>query len=211
MKQRCCILLFMLMAVLVKSNAQISVGFRNSHFASVQYTFANHTAVAVEQSLFAEKLQCQHIRLYGIYPPLQLTSRINLSGEAYFGTTYNGSYQDMGAVVTANANIFHGNNEKATGRTNIYASVNPHYDTTLKYKTCFAAGFETHLCRSISFVSEYTTIPEYRQSEQRLRCGFRFFIMSQNYGSLSVQPLVSIPLEELPQNSRFHVNFTYTF
>ena len=55
-------------------------------------------------------------------------------------------------------------------------------------------------------MAQYTTIPEYRLSEKRVRAGFIF-----SYKELQVTPMLSIPVGEEIKSMRILCSFQYKF
>ena len=108
-------------------------------------------------------------------------SHITIKCKPYFGGNYRADYCDFGVRLGALYRI---------GRVGLGADINPHYDSGYKYKTCWRAGASFRVYKELRLVAEYTTIPEYRESEKRVRFGFR-------YGTerMWVMPLISAGIE----------------
>ena len=84
--------------------------------------------------------------------------------------------------------------------------VNPHYDSALDYLTCFTAGTDIHLYKGITFLMQYSTVPEYRMKEERCKLGLRFA-----YGNLSVTPMLSVPTDGEGKHIRLLCSFDFSF
>ena len=201
--------LFFLLATLLlflSARAQSnSVGIRNGRFIQLEHTFARHIPLMIEHSMYSDKISRQYFRLHAGYRQEWLKNHLRLSGIAYWGSEHNGNYQDMGVFVSAGYDF---------GKKHEYllqTTLNPHYDTGLKYKTCIGVLACLHVYRLASFCLEYTNLPEYRQSENRIRTGVRLRLTHPEWGQLSVTPLVSIPVDERYEKIRLHVDFAYLF
>ena len=181
------------------------ISMRDSRFIQFQHTFMHHWPVMLEHSIYSEKISLQHFRIHAGYQHQILEDRLTMEFLGYFGSTHKGSYQDYGAFVRMAYRFDADDNYSLQG------ILNPHYDTGLDYKTCFAFSTYVGFCKVAAFYLEYTTIPEFRQSEERVRTGARIRINSPQYGTLAVTPMLSIPLQQRYEKIRLHVNFTYQF
>lgn len=181
------------------SYAQFSVGIRDNRYAFVQYLLDSHYTFKIEQSIFSEKIGFQTLRAYAGYQS-SIHDAIDYMVEAYFGATYNRSYSTAGGIISAKY-VF-------INRLGIKASLNPHYDSTLGYSTCFLAGAFVGLSKEIDLIAAYTTIPEFRMSEKRILMGFDFHV-----SRLTVSPHVSIAAgsNHKAKNLRVLVSFSYCF
>lgn len=160
--------------------AQFGIGLRDTRYVNVNYTFARYFNLELEHSVYAEKFKCQHIRFAAAYT--RDVSNWRFQAKPYFGTLYNGNYYDLGALATVQY--------RPIERLALEGTLNPHYDSGLKYKTCFRVGATCQVYKALSLVAQYSTIPEYRESEKRVRAGLRFDV-----DHLWVMPLLSIPVE----------------
>ncbi len=177
--------------------AQFGLGMRDTRYLNVNYTIAERFNVELEHSIFAEKFKYQHVRLSASYTlPIK---HFELAVKPYFGTLYSGDYCDVGALLSVRY--------RPVRPLTLCGTFNPHYDSGLKYKTCFMLGAECVVYRALSVVAHYTTIPEYRESERRVRAGLRLDV-----NSLWVQPLLSIPVKSGETKSlRVAVSMGYRF
>ena len=107
--------------------AQFGIGLRDTRYVNVNYTFARYFNVELEHSVYAEKFKCQHIRFAAAYT--RDVSNWRFQAKPYFGTLYNGNYYDLGALATVQY--------RPIERLALEGTLNPHYDSGLKYKTCF--------------------------------------------------------------------------
>ncbi len=144
------------------ASAQFGLGLRDTRFVNINYTFANAYNVELEHSLYDEAFKLQHLRLAFTYQTD--IKHFTIRCKPYFGTTYNTAYYDFGLQASV---IYH------IGRVQLGATINPHYDSGLKYKTCWSAGAACRVYKIFSVTAQYTTVPEFRQSENRIRAGFR--------------------------------------
>ena len=196
--KRLCTVVSMLMLCLINVPAQISVGMRDNRHVYGSYLLKGHYRFCVEQSLYAEKIGYQTLRGYIGYSDNLLD--IDYSGDVYAGSAYNGDYYNIGALLGARY--------KAAGRIIINARINPHYDSALGYKTCWEAGAGVVITDNINVIASYTTIPEYRMSEKRVRAGFEFSVKQ-----LSVSPCLSVATSGAGKSKtlRALMSFSYKF
>lgn len=178
--------------------AQFGVGVCDNRFIYGDFTFLKHWEVSLEQSVFSEKPAYQYLRAYAGYKGEW--KNIAYKGQAYFGAAYNGSYNSYGAKI--------GVNYRVVPRFYVKAILNPHHDSGYGYETCFLAGCGVVLTDNIDVIAAYTTIPEYRMSEKRLRGGFDFHV-----GKLSVIPEASIAVSgsSRAKTLRTVIGFRYDF
>lgn len=191
--------LLIMMLCLYSSYAQFSVGMRDNRYAFGQYLLNSHYSFKIEQSIFSEKIGFQTLRAYAGYQS-ELHDVLDYMAEAYFGSAYNRSYNVTGAIISAKYAF--------VKRLGIKASLNPHYDSTLGYSTCFLAGAFVGLSKDIDITAAYTTIPEYRVSERRVQLGFDFHV-----SHLIVSPRLSIAAggNQKAKNLRSLISFSYQF
>lgn len=176
--------------------SQLNVGLRDIRYAYVSYEFKNDWEAKLEHSIYSEKFGFQKIRAYMAYR--HTWGNFTLKANAYASTLWNADYQDFGANVSAGYKILK--------PWNIEATVNPHYDTENKYKTFFTVSTDVQIIKYLGVIAQYTTIPEYRLSENRVRAGFIF-----SYGGLSVTPMLSIPVDGKVKSLRVLCSFEYKF
>ena len=175
--------------------AQIAVGTRDNQYIYGEFQHKGWM-VKLEESVFAEKMAHQYLRLYAGYRyEMPLWS---LSVQPYFGTSYNGNYCSSGCLVTGKYHLM--------DKYHFKAILNPHYDSGYKYETNFLIGAGADLSSQIGIKLEYQEMPIYRMKEKRLKCGFIF-----RTGNLSASPQLSIPTEGETKNIRCIVDFRYCF
>lgn len=170
-------LIAFLTIVCIVAKSQVSVGLRESQYAFAAISFCNHWSTKIEESLYSEPIDYQRIRLYAGYS----IRKERFSGELllYVSTLWNGKYKDYGAKFITNVELL--------SFWDVDLTINPHFDTGLSYKTCYSMGTGLKITKDISFLLHYSTIPEYRISEKRIRLGARF-----RSKKLSVTPELSI-------------------
>ena len=180
-----------------------SLLFRDSRFLQFRYRFAHHYALALEHSIYPNKLSNQYFRFYGgaAFHP---TQRLTLSAEAYFGSIYRDTYQNSGAFLSA-AYVF------GSDRLMFKATFNPHYDTTFYYESCYGFLLQWRTSRVVSLLGQFTNTPEYRQPERRIRTGFSVSLTQPPFGTLTATPLLSIPIDGRYEQIRLHINLAYQF
>lgn len=182
-----------------------TLSMRDSRYVQFTHSFLHsHLPVTLEHSIYSEKISLQHFRLYAGYST-DIGKHLQLSLTAYAGSTHKGSYQDYGARF--DGTLFF----DSAHRYNALAVINPHQDSGLGYKTCYSLSTQLGFLPMAALHAEYTTIPEFRQSEQRIRVGICLHVESVRYGQLRVTPLLSIPLRQRYEKIRLHVNFDYHF
>lgn len=191
------IVLSLMLMVSLTSLAQFGLGMRDTRYVNVNYTFKNRMGIELEHSVFSEKFKYQHVRLSAFYTlPVK---KFEFQVKPYFGTLYCGDYYDLGAFVNARYHVLK--------PLVLCGTFNPHYDSGFEYKTCFMLGAECNVYKALSLVAQYTTIPENRESEKRVRAGLKFDV-----SRLWVEPLVSIPVEGMSHKSvRVAVSMGYQF
>lgn len=206
MRQVICILIFLSVSSVNILMAQTNrIAMRDSRFLQFQHVFFKHMPLMLEHSIYSEKISLQHFRLYAGYKHQFVNNHLRLQCLAYWGSTHNGMYQDYGAFVAASYHFDSDDNYS------LHATLNPHYDTGLNYKTC--CSFETYVgvFKVAALYLAFSNIPEFRQPEDRIRAGVRLRIQSLAHGTLSVCPQMSIPLQQRYEKIRLHVNFAYCF
>lgn len=162
------------------AQGQISVGVRDNRHIFGEYLLKGKYQFRLEQSVYSEKIGFQSLRADVGYT--SSIAGLRYYGGAYFGSVYNRSYCIAGANINLEYTFF--------DRLIINGRLNPHYDSTVKYKTCFLAGAGIIITKHIDFLAAYSTIPEYRMSENRIRAGFSFQV-----SNLEVQPIVSVSVK----------------
>lgn len=178
------------------SCAQIRVGIRDNKFVGASYTYKSTWSAKLEESVFQEDFPYQYIRGYIGYETEW--KRLGVKISPYFGTQWNGNFQDYGAQLTMTL--------KALSWLSLFVTLNPHKDTSLGYSTCHELGGRLQVNENISFLLGYRNIPEYRATNRRIRVGMAF-----SEGRLYVAPCLSIPTDESIKNTRLLVNFEWTF
>lgn len=180
------------------AEAQISVGIRDTRYVYGEYEMKQGYLFRLEQSVYAEKLGLQYLRAYTGYQGL--LGILKYKGEGFFGTAYNGSYYNCGGSIHVNSQVIR---HLFTEDTLEFL-----YDSGYGYKTCFRLGLGYHLNDCIDLLCSYSTIPEYRKSQERLLAGLKF-----HAGALTVVPELSIGLNkaEKLRSIRMLMSMKYEF
>lgn len=178
------------------AGAQINIGVRDTRYINIGYTYRSTWSVRLEHSVYAEKLNCQYIRLYAGYE--KTLGIVTIQAEPYFGMTYNNSYSNEGIAVGAAV--------RPLKWLRAECAVVPHHDSGIGYKTCYNAAAEGWFNRHIALTATFTNRPEYREPEQVVRFGFKF-----ESGPLWAHPQMIIPTEGRPKTVRTAVSLGYTF
>lgn len=202
-KSRYLFLWVILMVNSISVSAQISVGMRETKYVNVAYTLNDKYLFKIEHSIFVSKFKQQYIRTYVGYKHL-FSDKWSISTIPYFGITYSSSYYNLGCIMNVKYDI--------SKWLSLQANINPHYDTFYKSEICFANNIKIYLNKYIYFFGEYTTIPEYRESEKRCRTGLIFHMgIPGTKTELSVLPMLSIPIENKIKTLRIQTNMNFTF
>lgn len=189
-------ILFLYCFIQVCIYAQIGVGIRDTKYANLFYVLKEHYTFKLEHSIFSGKIGTQYLR--GVFAYQQTFGNFQMAGSVYYGSPYNGSYYNGGIKIDA---LFH-----VMPQLGVTASLNPHYDSYYHYETCFMAGISVKVHRDIDVIAQYTTVPEFRQKENRGRLGVNFHVKN-----LWVEPSVSIPTTGPIKTIRMLVDFGYVF
>lgn len=173
--------LIVLIAILLPltAAAQFEAGLRNTRYANVSYTLKKHYTFKVEHSIFAEKFGFQQIGGSAAYH--NNWKELSYGAEVSGITSWNRDYQIAGLKAHAAYRFLN--------RLLVFGCINPLYDTDYKYKTCFSVGAACGLVKGIGIFASYTTIPDYRKSEERVHAGFML-----KSGHLYARPALSIPV-----------------
>lgn len=192
------IILLLLIMFSVSGTAQFSVGLRDTRYFYGQYTLHQHYFGRIEQSVYSEAISHQYMRGYLGYKTLW--QNWNFEGSVYFGSTFNRNYHNEGAMLNAKYSFWK--------RLFISGTFNPHHDSDYGYKTCFNAYGGVNITNALDVIAGYSTLPEYRMSEKRVRIGVDF-----HTGALNVSPLVSLATTGASKTNRLRmmVSFNYNF
>ena len=180
----------------IVTNAQGYIGFRDNRYVYGGYQFKFGVYVAVEHSIYSEHFGYQKGRLYVGYE--HEWKYADLNAKIYGSTLWNGNYQDAGLLLQVLAKPF-----KVW---TIDATLNPHYDTGIGDYINYSVGTGIKVNKEITLLAHYTTIPEYRESEKRVRVGISFKV-----DNLEVQPEFSVPVEGKAKNIRVLFSMRYSF
>ncbi|GHT52255.1 hypothetical protein AGMMS49982_11990 [Bacteroidia bacterium] len=188
---------FLCCCVTVAASAQtVSIGLRDNQYAHIQYVAKTGLLAEVEQSLFMNGVNFQHIQ--GFVGYRRDFNYLNGDVRAYYGTTYGSIYQDYGLKISAETTF--------SKRWGIGLALNPHEDSDYGYTTCYVASVFCSVFKEIAIELSSTNIPEYRQATNRLKAGLRF-----HSGNLYVKPQISIPTEGNIKYAHVLCGFDYTF
>lgn len=183
--------------IICYAKSQINIGLRDSKYAYISYQFKKHYNVKIEHSIYSGKIGTQYIRGILSYDN-QMVDKIQFTSDIYYGTPYNTTFYNFGTKVKVKISpIKH---------FNLYTVLNPHYDSYYHYKTCYIIGTALEINKEIDFFAQYSTIPEYRQNEKRFNSGLNFHVKN-----ITVEPFLSLPLEQPIKSIRVLVNLNYRF
>lgn len=190
------IFFFFFLLSCIELQAQVFLGIRDSRYFQAGYQFEHGTYLNLEHSAFSEIFQYQKIRLGGGYTHNR--KDFTLDTNLYGSTLWNGGYHDAGLYIMGDYRI--------RKPWKIDVALNPHYDTELGYQTCFFVGTSVNVHRDIALTAHYSTIPEYRESEKRVRIGAKLKV-----ANLWVHPVISIPATKDTKNFRVLCSMRYLF
>lgn len=165
------------MTSVVVSAQNIGLGLRDNLYGWLSYQGKRPYYLKLEQSLFSQKATYQYVRGYVGYE--FLWNKLNVATEAYYGQQYNGDFYQLGGSLTASVSF------KYIG---FVATLNPHYDSTLKYQTCGDIESSILLWKDIAFCMSYGNIPQFRTNTIYWKAG-----LCIKSGHLEVKPEISIP------------------
>ena len=191
--KRLFVLIILLLAQFV--SAQVHLGLRDNRYASIGYHFLDKYDIKLEHSMFPEKIGFQYVRANA--EASFSIEQLMISQKIYFGMLYNQNFYDVGADLKMDYTLLN--------RIDLFADVNPHYDSGYEYETNYGAGTSIRLYRGMWIVVQYTTVPEYRMSEKRIRAGFIF-----RENNLSVSPEISVPAKKEFKSMRVLVSMDYS-
>jgi len=189
--------LFLLIALLLVqfAPAQVHLSLRDNRYASIGYHFWDKYDLKLEHSMFPEKPGFQYVRANA--EANFSVEQLMISYKLYFGMLYNQNFYDVGGDLKLNYTFIN--------RINLFADVNPHYDSGYESETNYGAGASVRVYKGMGIVGQYTTVPEYRLSEKRIRAGFIF-----KDDNLSVSPIMSIPAKKDFKSMRVLVSMDYS-
>lgn len=191
-------ILIAFLPLLAWADNTISVGVRQNRHVFGEFLLKDHYLFRLEQSVYSQKIGFQTLRADVAYTGA--VGGLRYTCGLYFGGAYNRSYGLTGAKIGLDYTAFR--------RLIVMGELNPHYDSGLKYKTCFSAGLGVLITKAIDIKAAYTTIPEYRMSEKRVRAGFDFHV-----AHLAVVPEVSMSVSgnDKYKTLRALMSFKYSF
>ena len=187
------VVLFSLVSSLAVHAQSIEVGLRDNQYARANFRSKSGWIAGYEQSLLNVALKEQSGRVFAGY--VCEKENWTISGTAYFGTEYTGSWQAYGAFVEG---LYHTNHFYVDG------ILNPHYDTGLEFDFCYRleAGFslwrKQENSQRLELCASYGNAPEYRQATNNLRAGFKF-----TSGNLWVKPMLCVPLADSESGQKY--------
>lgn len=156
---------------------QFAAGIENTRLVYGKYIYNNHITAKLDVSVYSEKLGFQYARgTVGYQTKIKF---LELNGEYFFGSAFNGNYFNTGARLEVGATLIK--------RLLLDVKLVPWYDSGFGYTTCFEALAGCRITRHIDVKVGYTTVPEYRMSEKRFIGGFDFRV-----SRLSVSPYITM-------------------
>ena len=190
------ILLLILSFLSSSALCQVSIGIRDTQYAQLGYRFNNTCSIGIEHSLYSDHIDYQKIRLLFGYSFSKDYFKVRVS--PYVSTLWGGEYHDYGCYVI--------NELWLLELLGLDFTVNTHYDSQLGFMFCTYAGFAWQICKDFSLLLHYSSIPEFRMKEYRLRAGIKLAM-----GELWVKPEISLPLTGQIKSCRVLCSFGYCF
>lgn len=169
-------------------------GMRDNEYARIGYQDRRNWYVIAEHSVFVTKLKNQAIHGYAGYKGE--VRKFEYNGCMYGGLNYAGGYRMAGVMAEVDYSVL--------AWWKIFGGIRPHYDTAYGYDTALKAGVSFALHKDIAFRGEFTSYPEYRLCEKRIKAGLDF-----NVKGLKVSPEISVPVEGNLENIRLIMGFKY--
>lgn len=177
---------FALLLTLASYSQQIGIGLRDNQYVNAEFIGKQHYVIGFEQSLLNVRIPEQSGKLYAGYE--REIKNVSFRGILYGGSEYTGHWQSAGSQLSV------GYHHKRFGAT---ATLNPHYDTDLKFLFCYNAEAYRRVClsdktvsmpQSLDIVASYGNIPEYRDAVNNLRFGIKY-----TCGNFWFKPVLCIP------------------
>lgn len=194
--KRAAFLVILLMTMTFVS-AQVNIGLRDNQYVKLGYAWHQRWSAQLEHSVFSQAFKTQYLRFILGYECQW--DNLSFKASPYYGFIYNGDFY--------NAGLFLDGCWQVLKRLSLEGCLNPHYDSGYDYETCFMVGAGVYLYKDISAVIQYSTIPEYRMKEKRVKLGLRF-----GTSKLCVWPMLSIPVDNSSgKHVRLLCGFEYKF
>lgn len=178
--------------------SQFAIGIDNTRLIYGKYTYKQHLSAKLNVSAYSEKISFQYMR--GTIGYKTSIKCFNIEGSYFFGSTLNRFYYNTGANFAGDIIL--------AKRLLIDATLSLWYDSGFGYKTCWQGRIGCRITDHINIRLGYTTIPEYRMSENRLVGGFDFYV-----SNLYVSPYITVGTKASDggKNLRVCFGFGYQF
>lgn len=181
MKKILILIMLMILQIPTVVKAQsLSVGIAKTRYLYGSFNLKDHFDFFISESLFSENFKNQQIEVGGVYSGK--INKFHYAAGIKGGSSWNGAYQRV-ALLT-NISFL------PIERLALNAQVRPNYDTGYGYNTDWRIGVGVKVFNPMWLHVAYTTIPDYRKSEQRIHAGVVFGV-----GALSASAAASIPIE----------------
>lgn len=194
----------LLLANVLIAGAQVGVGIRDSRYAFAGFRANSGLYVQLDHSLYSTRFPRQYIRPNVGYSNTFMNDKLGVYGVAFAGINYQTSFFNAGADIKASYQCHE--------RLAINATFYPIYDSFFDFQPCYQGGINVKAHKNVGILAEYTTVPVYRESEQRVRVGADFRMGEHKNGnSLQATPLLSFPVEKEERTMRIEVSIKYNF
>ena len=137
--------------------SHFAVGIDNTRLIYGKYSYKDHLSAKLNISVYSEKISFQYIRATVGYRTS--IKRLNLEAAYFWGNAFNASYYNTGAFITADIVLIR--------RLLLDATLAPWYDSNFGYTTCWEGKIGCKITDHINLKLGFTSIPEYRMSENR--------------------------------------------
>lgn len=152
--------------------SQVFVGLRNTRYVNFGYMYADHWSIKAEQSINSGNLDYQNMRIYLGGQDSLFQNCLFLSASPYGGWGWNRDYYMFGSLFQAKYYV-----GKYIALEGLY---NPHYDSWYDFSNCWMSGCSVKLIDEVGFTLKYSTLPEFRVPEKRVRAGLVFNVLNLN-------------------------------
>lgn len=175
---------------------QFSIGGRDNRYVYGKYKWDKGWSVKLEQSIYAETIGWQYMRLYTGYEFFYKCIDVLLS--PYYGFVYNRNYYSTGGHFLLTVHPLK--------QVHITGILNPHYDSGIGYGTYYGICAQVDVTSQVALCAKYSDIPSYRMKDKRVNAGCVFKVKN-----LMAFPQISLPAEGKLNNIRMIVDFSYVF
>jgi len=196
MKKSLVILLLAISSTWANTDFSYILGMRNNRYAFAGVEYKNKIGVVVENSVMAQGVEKQYVRIVPFYEwalPLGLRGVYGI----FAGLRYDRDYHDYGAILEAEWNIyeryliFHG-------------AFHPFFDSYLGSLVGYEFAMASFFAKEVGIYMGLKNLPDFRDVERRAVVGILF-----DTGTLFLKPELSLPTNGDTHLVRMGVFFIY--